>query len=230
MSTIITKYGMPNIDFADVKAAMKGQGTAIFGIGVASGENRAVDAASKAINNPLLEDTSIDGAKHFLINICASSDFSLTEMEDISKIICASASPNYELKPGIVTDESMGDSISVTVIATGFNSGNEPEEVKETVEVPVQKEVKKENNTYSPDEFEKLLSGGASLDTPNFFEQEDETEADDSGYSEKEEFSSDPRSDWKKRAGNVDMNDMQTPAALRHKSGYSRTINFNRNK
>ena len=230
MSTIITKYGMPNIDFADVKNAMKGQGTAIFGIGVASGENRAVDAASKAINNPLLEDTSIDGAKHFLINICASNDFSLTEMEAISKIICASASPNYDLKPGIVTDESMGDSISVTVIATGFNSGDESEAQEEKVEIPVQKEVKKESNTYSPDEFEKLLSGGDSAESPSAPDSFDENEYEGETYEEGDSFSSDPRSDWKRRAGNVNMNDLQTPAALRRKSGYSRTINFNRNK
>ena len=216
---------MPNIDFADVKSAMKGQGTAIFGIGVASGENRAVDAASKAINNPLLEDTSIDGAKHFLINICASSNFSLTEMEAISKIICASASPNYDLKPGIVTDESMEDSISVTVIETGFSSGNEePEEVK-NVEKPVQPEVQKETNTYSADEFQNLLSGGMETDSPELYDAAFGTSIPSAAR-----VDSDLRSDWQRRAGNVDMNDMHTPAALRQKSGYSRTINLNRNK
>lgn len=230
MSTIITKYGTPNIDFADVRAAMRGQGTAIFGIGVASGENRAVDAASKAINNPLLEDTSIDGAKHFLINVCAASDFTLNELEAISKIICASADPDCELKPGIVTDDSMGDKISVTVIATGFNSPDSCEEEKPfEEEKPVPEPKKEDSNNYSLDEFNSILNPGYS-EKPQAgeFDFEENSKVPVSSYASSKENSE--RTDWRARIGSGDPNDLSTPAAMRKSSGYSRTINFNRKK
>lgn len=226
MSTIITKYGIPNIDFADVRAAMQGQGTAIFGIGVASGENRAVDAAQMAINNPLLEDTNIDGAKHFLINVCASSSFKLNELEEISGIVCASASKNYDLKPGVVVDESMGENISVTVIVTGFTgSGSHEEEVQ-----PVQEQEKKldNGNTISASAFDSLLSGAKPDDNPGLFD----------GLQEEEETSrpaENPNayvsSFTKVRTASdsaVDMNDVSTPACLRRNRELRRDITFNR--
>ncbi len=156
MSTIITDYGTPNIDFADVRAAMRGQGTALFGIGNASGENRAVDAAQRAINNPLLEDTKIDGAKHFLVNVRASSDFNLNELKEISNIVTASACPGYDLKPGIVIDESMGDSISVTVIATGFNDQTK-NKIEEPVIIEPSESEKKDPNVFNSDDYDKLF-------------------------------------------------------------------------
>ncbi len=223
MSTIITKYGTPNIDFADVRAAMKGQGTAIFGIGVASGENRAVDAATMAINNPLLEDTNIDGAKHFLINVCASKDFKLNELEEISKIVCASASKNYDLKPGIVVDETMGENISVTVIATGFN-GMGVQQDEEEAAAPVEETNPVDTNTISAQDFDAILTGKSSdfeNDTPGLFDNID-TPAE-------EESPSQYAASFKKvgvPAGNVDMNDVNIPAVMRkkHRNG----INFNR--
>ena len=223
MSTIITKYGTPNIDFADVRAAMKGQGTAIFGIGVASGENRAVDAATMAINNPLLEDTNIDGAKHFLINVCASKDFKLNELEEISKIVCASASKNYDLKPGIVVDETMGENISVTVIATGFN-GMGVQQDEEEAAAPVEETAPVDTNTISAQDFDAILTGKSSdfeNDTPGLFDNI-ETPAE-------EESPSQYAASFKKvgvPAGNVDMNDVNIPAVMRkkHRNG----INFNR--
>lgn len=229
MSTIITRYGTPNIDFADVRAAMKGQGTAIFGIGVASGENRAVEAATKAINNPLLEDTNIDGAKHFLINVCASSDFQLNELEEISGIVCASADKNYDLKPGIVVDPAMGDQISVTVIATGFNGlGNVPEEV---VEMPRPVEEKKpvDTNTISADDFTKLLGGeknSAVTEAPQLFNVEDENN-ETVDESDLNSYSAGFNSVKTSVSQNVDPNDIDMPAFLR-KRPLSRTINFDR--
>ncbi|MCR5495881.1 MAG: cell division protein FtsZ [Treponema sp.] len=227
MSTIITKYGTPNIDFADVRAAMQGQGTAIFGIGVAKGENRAVDAAQMAINNPLLEDTNIDGAKHFLINVCANNDFKLNELEEISGIVCASASKDYELKPGIVVDETMGDSISVTVIATGFNgSGSQEEEVK--VETVVEKK-SQDTNVISASDFDSLLSGSkndVTSDTPGLFDSlEEET------VNKQENPNAYVSSFTKVRSAvdsNVDENDVNTPACLRRKRELRRDITFNR--
>ncbi|MCR5725662.1 MAG: cell division protein FtsZ [Treponema sp.] len=130
ISSIITQPGDVNTDFADVTTAMKGQGDAILGIGIGEGENRAVDAATAAINNKLLEDSRIDGAKNVLINICASEDLSLAETDEIGKIVTASADPNVRVFWGQVIDPNMGDSVSVTVIATGFNHASKSAELE----------------------------------------------------------------------------------------------------
>ncbi len=178
ISRIITDYSFPNIDFADVRTAMEGQGAAIFGIGEASGENRAVEAASKAINNPLLEDFSFDGAKHFVIQVRASQNFSQKELDEISNIVCASANPNYTLKDGIVQDENLGDAISVTVIATGFdNSADSEYQVDEFSEQQVEP-VAVDSNVISSDEFSSILVGNASsstyTDAPSLFDSNEE--------------------------------------------------------
>ncbi|MCR5252691.1 MAG: cell division protein FtsZ [Treponema sp.] len=120
ISNIITNPGDVNTDFADVRNAMSGQGNAIFGIGIAEGENRAADAAYAAINNPMLEDSHIDGAKNILVNICASEEISLSEVGEICKIVTASADKDYNMFWGQVTQPDLGGKISVTVIATGF--------------------------------------------------------------------------------------------------------------
>ena len=122
ISNIITNAGSVNTDFADVENAMKGQGNAIFGIGLGEGENRAVDAATKAISNPMLEDSHIDGAKNLLINICASDKVSMAEVDEICGIVTASADKDYNMYWGQVISPDMGDKISVTVIATGFEN------------------------------------------------------------------------------------------------------------
>ena len=158
ISNIITKAGDVNTDFADVTAAMKGQGDAILGVGVGSGENRAVDAATNAIRNPLLEDSNIDGAKNILINVCSNGGISLSETAEIAKIVTASAAPRHKVFWGNVTDSSMSeDEVSVTVIATGFNQAQSaPEEKPVHQEIPVEK---KESNLVDIDEFDGLLHG-----------------------------------------------------------------------
>lgn len=182
MSGIITDFSYPNIDFADVKAAMWGQGTAIFGIGVASGENRAVEAASKAIRNPLLEDFSIDGAKHFVISVRASSNFSQNELDEISRIVCASANPGeYSLKDGIVPDENMGDSISVTVIVTGFQNEAIPKNIlSETEAETVVSSEPVDQNLVSTDVFRDILGGTAAsaevIETPGLYDASEEAQ------------------------------------------------------
>lgn len=103
---------------------MKGQGDAILGIGVGEGENRAVDAATNAINNKLLAETHIDGAKNILINICGNEDVAIDECEEISNLIKASADKNVRVLWGLYIDRNMGDKISATVIATGFNKSS----------------------------------------------------------------------------------------------------------
>ena len=120
ISDLITVPGEINIDFADVRSVMQGQGDAIMGIGTASGDNRAVEAAQKAISNPLLEDACIDGARNLLINVTGGEDFSLVEYQEVVNLITQSADREFFQKPGLIIDPSVGDDVRVTVIATGF--------------------------------------------------------------------------------------------------------------
>ena len=121
ISDLITVPGDINIDFADVRTIMQGQGDALMGIGVGSGDNRAVDAATNAINNPLLEDARIEGAQGILVNVTGDDDLGLTEYEEVLKIITANASHDALIISGTTTNGSLSDEIRVTVIATGFN-------------------------------------------------------------------------------------------------------------
>ena len=122
ISDIITIPGIINRDFADVKAVMQGMGYALMGTAVASGENRAVEAANRAISSPLLEDTSIQGAKSILINITGSSDLMLHEVHEASSIIHQAAHEDANIIFGAVLNDQMKDSVKITVIATGFRS------------------------------------------------------------------------------------------------------------
>ena len=133
ISDLIQIPGLINLDFADVKTIMTEQGEALMGIGIATGENRAADAAKMAINSPLLE-TSIDGAKGILLNISGSANLSLFEINEAAEIISDAADPDANIIFGSVIDESLGDSVQVTVVATGFNSStkNVPEFGKTT--------------------------------------------------------------------------------------------------
>jgi cell division protein FtsZ len=120
ISDVITIAGDVNIDFADVKTTMEGKGDALMGIGVGSGDNRAVEAATAAIRNPLLEDVCVDGAKNVLVNVTGGDDFTLSEFQEVVQTITASASPDTLVITGMVCDPSYKDEIKVTVIATGF--------------------------------------------------------------------------------------------------------------
>ena len=121
ISDLIQVPGLINLDFADVKTIMTEQGEALMGIGLATGENRAADAAKMAINSPLLE-TSIDGAKGILLNISGSANLSLFEINEAAEIISDAADPDANIIFGSVIDESLGDKVQITVVATGFNS------------------------------------------------------------------------------------------------------------
>ncbi len=122
ISDIITITGIINRDFADIKTIMEGMGYAVMGTAVSSGENRAIDATSRAIASPLLEDASIDGAQGILLNITGSSALTLHEVHEASSIVQKAAAENANIIFGAVHDESMEDSIKVTVIATGIKS------------------------------------------------------------------------------------------------------------
>jgi cell division protein FtsZ len=120
ISDIITVPGIINRDFADVKAIMHGQGYAVMGTAVATGANRAVDAANRAIASPLLEDNSIHGAHGILINVCGSSSLTLHEIHEASSIIQKAAHENANIIFGAVQDDSMKEAVKITVIAAGF--------------------------------------------------------------------------------------------------------------
>ncbi|MDP2790918.1 MAG: cell division protein FtsZ [Rectinemataceae bacterium] len=120
ISDLITVPGEINIDFADVRTVMEGKGDAIMGIGFATGDNRAVEAASKAVNNPLLEDSRIEGAKNVLVNVTGGEDFSLIEYQEIVDLITENADEDAHVITGFIINPTMGDEVRVTVIATGF--------------------------------------------------------------------------------------------------------------
>lgn len=125
ISDLIIFEGLVNVDFADVRAVMSEMGMAMMGTGESSGENRAVEAAEKAISSPLLEDISIHGARGVLINITASPDVTLQEVNEAAELIHAEAHEDANIIWGMVIDPNSEDKVRVTVIATGFGSKGE---------------------------------------------------------------------------------------------------------
>ncbi len=123
ISDIITKPGLVNVDFADVRSVMADAGTALLGIGVGSGRSRAIEAAQAAISSPLLESARIDGAKGCVINISGGKDMTLEDMTTASEVIYEVVDPDANIIVGAVVDERLEGEIHVTVIATGFESG-----------------------------------------------------------------------------------------------------------
>jgi len=120
ISDLITVAGLINVDFADVKTIMKDAGSALMGIGVGIGENRAMHAARQATSSPLLE-VSMDGARGVLFNITGGMDLTMSEVDEASKVIAAAADPDANIIFGATIDENMHDQIRITVIATGFD-------------------------------------------------------------------------------------------------------------
>ncbi|MBQ0163251.1 MAG: cell division protein FtsZ [Treponema sp.] len=226
ISDIIHGYGAINIDFADVKATMSGQGDALLGIGVGKGNNRAVDAATMAISNPLLDNVNIDGATVLLINVTAGSDLKLKEPGEIKSLVSASADPDCKIFFGHVIDENMAeDEISVTVIATGFDNPNA------TIASAAAAYENKNDNYVSSREFDDLLNSRvASFDSPKsksiFDSQDNGSEVKDSGTSLGDAISS----SYKRNNGITPpadftgTNDLSQPAVWR--STLSREINL----
>ncbi len=125
ISDLIIHPGLINLDFADVRTVMSEMGVALMGTGEASGDERALQAAQKAISNPLLEDISIDGARGVLVNITASSDMTIDEVSEASTFIQEAAHEDANIFWGTVIDDSMSDEMRVTVIATGIGNARE---------------------------------------------------------------------------------------------------------
>ena len=243
ISNIITKPGDVNTDFADVKNTMQGQGNAIFGIGIGEGENRAVDAATKAISNPMLEDSHIDGAKNLLINICASDEVSMAEVNDICKIVSAGAAKDFNMYWGQVNSPQMGDKISVTVIATGFDNAqnaNVQQSVEEVEETPVEAApLIKDPNVISHNELDSIINGNkpAPAAEPFSFEPNPDSQTEKAEPVEEEKrpwgktaFETEPQTNEPIRIsierpkGNIDTNDLSQPAIWTEK--YGRRINL----
>ena len=176
ISNIITNPGEVNTDFADVKNTMQGQGNAIMGVGVATGDNKAVEAATRAISNPMLENSHIDGAKNILINICASEEVSMSEVGEICKIVTASAAKDLNLCWGQVISPSMEDKISVTVIATGFDDRNSNYE-KSIAEAESEVQDDFDPSVMNPNEFKNILNNNPPPKQDSLFASPDEHES-----------------------------------------------------
>ena len=164
ITDLIMMPGLVNLDFADVKTTMSKAGMAIMGIGIGTGENRAVEAAERAISHPLLEDISISGAKGVLMNITCSSDLTMEEMTEASDRIYKEVGDDADIIWGTAIDDSLGDAMRVTVIATGIGQPNE--EIKPDKEDKITLRGKVRSLTIED------MKNAAILDEPTFIRRQ----------------------------------------------------------
>ena len=158
ITDLIIMPGLINLDFSDIRTTMAKAGLAIMGTGVASGENRAMEAAERAISHPLLEDVSIAGARGVLMNVTCGPDLTMTEMAEASDRIHSEAGDEADIIWGAVLDDSIGDELRVTVIGTGIGSNDEKDKVRFSGKVR--------------DVTEADLTRAVDLDEPTFIRQE----------------------------------------------------------
>ena len=125
ISDLITLPGLINLDFADVRTIMADAGTALLGIGMGTGEKRALDAAAQAASSPLLE-TTLEGAKSILLSITGGRDLSLWEVNEAAKAVAEAAHPEANIIFGAMVDDGLADQVWVTVVATGYGDGRTP--------------------------------------------------------------------------------------------------------
>ena len=175
IADLITIQGLVNVDFADVRTIMEEKGLALMGTGISSGDNRSIEAAQRAIRSPLLEDVSIKGAKGVLMNITASSEMTLEEVESASSLIYKEADENANIIWGTVIDDNMGDEMMITVIATGIKQDGIPlEETEKTQSLEdykAKKEKKPEKEHQKTRIFRRLPLEEDDLDIPTFVRQ-----------------------------------------------------------
>jgi len=168
IADIITIPGIINVDFADVRSVMNSSGEALMGAGIASGENRAIEAAQKAISSPLLDGISIKGAKNILLNVTGSEELTMQEIDEGNQVIYDAAGEEANVIFGWVSKEEMNDSVSYTVIATGFGQAED----KKSKIVQEQKEAPKEKDNkfagYTVENIE-IPTAPEELDTPTIF-------------------------------------------------------------
>lgn len=168
ISDLIAVPGLINLDFADVKTIMSDKGSALMGIGIATGENRAAEAAKKAISSPLLE-TSVDGAQGVLMNITGGTNLSLYEVHEAAEIVSAASDPEVNMIFGSVINENLKDEIVVTVIATGFEEldTSNPVQPQRQVQKVNTQQVQKEEKVSQEPRFQSSpqQSSGEQMDT-----------------------------------------------------------------
>ncbi len=193
ISDIIVGHGIINLDFADVRTVMSETGKALMGTGIASGENRSIEAAQKAISSPLLEDITIEGAKGLLINITGGENMTLSEINEATTLIQKEAHEDANVIWGMVVDKAMKEEIRVTVIATGFGKKEEKKTTTQfkkvapisfglreqnKLDVPRFSFANKENNRDIPAFMRKVKTSERfdelQLDPPSDFSVEDE--------------------------------------------------------
>jgi cell division protein FtsZ len=178
ITDLITQPGLINIDFADVESTMRNQGDALMGIGFGTGENRAAEAAKKAIDNPLLEETTIEGATRILVNVAGNDELSLVELDEVINIIRSNADPNVVIIHGVTLAPELGDNLRVTVVATGFNAKQPGRVISGTAGEPVKP---RETDFIDINEWQKIRersagqSGGLSPRNGTYSEEELET-------------------------------------------------------
>ena len=166
ISDLITKTGMINVDFADVKSIMSNAGTALMGMGIATGENRATEAAKLAISSPLLE-LSINGATGILFNITSSTDLSMNEFDEAAKIVLDAVDPDANIIFGTTIDESIQDeSIKINVLATGFSDDMDEKILRHTKKPNDESVDKVVDDTYN--DTKGIDSDVEEYDTPAF--------------------------------------------------------------
>ena len=169
ITDLINLPGHMNVDFADLKAVMKEVGPALMGAGVGVGENRAIEAAKRAIDNPLLQDVGIDGAKGVLINISASEDsLTMNEFMEASNLISQKAHEDANIIVGALFDNSLQDEMRVTVIATGVTGIEEAETIKRPMQA-VSNNVQKKESEIEADKVAKIASDNNSGRTNKVF-------------------------------------------------------------
>ncbi len=175
ISDLITVPGEVNVDFADVKTIMTGMGMALMGTGIAKGDNRAIEAAQRAISSPLLEETSIEGAQGVLLNISGGHDLTLHEVAESARIIAEAVDPEANIISGMVIDEELADEMKVTVIATGFDRAAEraetPVEVRSAIRAlrpprPVEERARTEPAVAEPTAPEPMVAAAALAAEP----------------------------------------------------------------
>ncbi|MBP1708901.1 MAG: cell division protein [Deltaproteobacteria bacterium] len=176
ISDIIVGHGIINVDFADVRTIMSETGMALMGTGMASGENRSVEAAQKAISSPLLEDISIEGAKGLLINITGDAKMTLNEINEATTLIQKEAHEDANIIWGMVVDDAMHEDMRVTVIATGFGKVEEKVATRFKKVAPISFNTKE--NRDIPAFLRRVKAGERfdelKLEEPNDFPVEDE--------------------------------------------------------
>ena len=212
ISDLITEPGEINIDFADVKTVMKGKGDALIGLGFGEGTNRAVEAAKQSINNPLLENASIEGAKAVLVNIAGGDNLTLQEYQDVVELITANVDEEALITAGQSYNPALGERIRVTVVATGFehrsvSTGANAAEIFGT------KNGKPEEENPEIPQFSKRHEE-APLKKDNLYEREKETPK-DSGVININRWT-DLKNQLNLRSGN--SSDYTTPSILRMKN------------